>query len=103
MSMKTTPERSNSTYSIHTPTIMPTAYVNAVNPQMATSPIKMNYRKSGSDKNIAGLRNDTVDSLPVSATSDRKNTEFDHSEIDRLIKEEQYEEMFTNVRILLFQ
>jgi len=104
MTMKTSlPDRSNS-YSMKTPTVIPTPYintVNTVNPTLSSSPVKMNYRKSGSDKNIAGLRStDNYDTTSVASSSvntGRKSDEFDHSDIDRLIKEEKFEEIFTNI------
>ena len=90
MTIKTTPERSNS-FTIKTPTVIPAAYVNST---IATPPMKMNFRRSGSEKSING----NYETASVSS-SYRKSTEFDHSEIDRLIKEEKYEELFTNVNI----
>ncbi|ORX60211.1 WD40 repeat-like protein [Piromyces finnis] len=97
MSGKATPERSNSAYNIKTPTVMPAPYVNTT---MANSPIKMNFRKSGSDKNITGLRStDSINSVSASSNTGRKSTEFNYSEIDNLIKEEKFEEIFTNLLI----
>jgi len=93
MAMKPAPERSNS-FTIQTPTVIPAAYVNST---ITTSPMKMNFRRSGSDKNIAGLR--STDNFETSSVSSsyRKSTDFEHAEIDRLIKEEKFEEIFTNI------
>jgi len=99
MTMKTAPERATS-YSIKTPTVLPAAYVNTT---ITASPMNMNFRKSGSDKNLVGMRNDSYDMNTVTNTNTttinngRKSAEFDHSDIDRLIKEEKFEEIFTNI------
>ncbi|ORX82347.1 WD40 repeat-like protein [Anaeromyces robustus] len=103
MTMKTTPERATS-YSMKTPTVHPAAYVSTT---LGASPMNMNFRKSGSDKNLAGMRNDSYDinAVPTTVTSTttnsisngRKSDEFDHADIDRLIKEEKFEEIFTNI------
>jgi len=102
MAMKTTPERTNS-FTIKTPTVIPAAYVNAVNTTMATSPIKMNFRNSNSDKNLVGVRStDNYETISINSSSmnipnGRKSNEFEYAEIDRLIREEKFEEIFTNI------
>jgi len=105
--MKATPERTNS-FTINTPTVIPAAYVNAINTTMATSPIKMNFRNSNNDKNLVGVRStDNYETISINSSSmnipnGRKSNEFEYAEIDRLIREEKFEEIFTNVIILLF-
>ncbi|KAG4084793.1 hypothetical protein H8356DRAFT_1743252 [Neocallimastix lanati (nom. inval.)] len=102
ITMKATPERTNS-FTINTPTVIPAAYVNAINTTMATSPIKMNFRNSNSDKNLVGVRStDNYETISINSSSmnipnGRKSNEFEYAEIDRLIREEKFEEIFTNI------
>jgi len=95
MTIKTTPDRTNS-YSMKTPTVIPAPYVNTT---MAASPIKMNFRKSNSDKNIAGIRStDNYETASIASSMNmKKSNEFEHAGIDHLIKEEKFEEIFTNI------
>jgi len=105
MTMKTTSSDRTNSYNMKTPTVIPATYVS--NP-VATSPIKINYRKGNSDKSNSGMRStDNYDNVSVASSSlnlnnGRKSNEFEYAEIDRLIKEEKFEEIFTNVIISSF-
>ncbi|KAL6628391.1 hypothetical protein U3516DRAFT_536139 [Neocallimastix sp. 'constans'] len=100
MTMKTTSSDRTNSYNMKTPTVIPATYVS--NP-VATSPIKINYRKGNSDKSNSGMRStDNYDNVSVASSSlnlnnGRKSNEFEYAEIDRLIKEEKFEEIFTNI------